>query len=183
MQIDTAATYGTYGPVTILATDGALSQIRTNNEQEFWVRTEKLKPTKLRLSACPTVIVCDAPSVWKDFAAYLMANGFRLSVSCRPDGVEMAQAEYERWSGETLPESCIRQYDNKPVAREWILTFALGGDIVCPFPIEVMGTTGRKPTQRPRGLFRTAQRVEVCFAVIVEHLVLAGLRAESGLPN
>ena len=46
MENETKARYAGYGEVEILKTEGSLSQIRTPGEQEFWVKTEKLKVRK-----------------------------------------------------------------------------------------------------------------------------------------
>jgi hypothetical protein len=175
MQI-TQAKYGSYGVVVVLQNEGHLSQIQTDNDNTFWVRTEKLKPVKEKVKPA-TIAISDGPTAWGDFVVYLTTVGYKLYAYSRVDGIEQVQAEYLAWAGEEMDDNLIKLYDNKPVPREWVLSFTLSGHVVCPFPIEIMGTTGKRPTQKPRGLYRTSQRVEVNFAAIVEQLVRAGLRA------
>lgn len=171
------AKYGNYGLVTILETSGGLSKIHTDNDDEFWVKSERLKAVRQKTewaTAEPALDTTD--DAWGRFAAYLGGAGYRLEVHARSTDVEQAEAEYQTWSGEALPPTAIHVHDNRPTPREWRLFFRLPKNIEVPFVIEIAGTTGRHPTNHPRGLLSENGRVQVYFASIIEQLVRAGLR-------
>lgn len=176
------ATYKTYGTVSVIAEEGGLSQIRTQSDIEFWVPTENLKAMKEPkvVYTGPRVVEPKnkTPECWAALIAYLYATGYTLRAQCREDGQQIVETEYREWSGEDFPEVALRHYENRPTPREWRLSFSIKDfSMELPFALEIMGTTGNKPTQRPRGLLATNGRVEVYFASIVQQLVRAGLRA------
>lgn len=110
------------------------------------------------------------------FVQFLEATGYTLIVHVRHDGLELVEAEYRQWCGEELSGEAIRHYENKPVQRQWRLGFTLSNpETKLPFPVDIMGTTGRRPTVKPRGLIQ-GKYVVVYFASIIEELVRAGLR-------
>lgn len=173
------AKYGSYGVVTILAIEGALAHIQTENEVPFWVRAEKLKPVKEpKLVPTKAPDVDEAANAWQKFVAYLEGVGYKLEVHTRTATVEQVSDEYTAWSGESLPDATIKIYDNRPMQeRCWRLFFHLSDGIAVPFVIDLAGCGKKQPTQKPRGLWHRNGRVEVYFASIIEQLVRAGLRA------
>lgn len=168
------ACYGSYGVVSIVETAGNLSKIHTNADDEFWVRTEKLKST----TAPQSNLVESTDDEFKKFVDYLNRVGYALRAEVRTDGVEQVEQEYAEWCGESLPNEFITIYDNRPLAREWRLKFYLYDKTNCPFPISTMGTNGGKPSKEPKGLVYNDGRAVVQYASIIEKLVRAGLRVQ-----
>lgn len=169
-------TYGSYGIVTVLEREGNLTRISTG-DYDFWVRTEKLKPVRTRRKA-PTAApnVDEAANAWQRFVNYLQHTGYRLEVHTRAAGLDAVESEYIAWAGESLPQSAIHIYENRPTDRCWRLFFFLQDGISVPFPIELYGVTGKHPTNKPRGLWQQSGKVDVYFTSIIEQLVRAGLR-------
>lgn len=170
--------YGAYGPITILETLGNLSKILTSSEDEFWVRTEKIKTKKFNRRFTPTEPppLDESADAWQTFVNYLEHTGYRLEVHTKASGLEKVHDEYIEWAGESLPDSVISIYENRPVERCWRLFFFLREGTATPFPVDLYGVTGKHPTNNPRALWQPNGCVDLYFACIIEKLIRAGLR-------
>lgn len=172
--------YRDFGPVEVLAIEGSLSRIRTDNDNAFWVPSAKLKRAATKPAADlpidPPELVPDNDENVAAFIAHVNATGFILRVDCREDGLATAEAEYVEWCGEELPAAAVRHYENRPIAREWRLTFDIKGLGACPFPVAIMGTNSRQSSKTVRVLMHSTGRAYCYYAAIIERLVRAGLR-------
>ena len=168
------ARYGNYGLVNVLVIEGALAQI-SHNGNEFWVKADRLKKPPF-VPATKEPEVDTAANSWGTFVDYLRRTRYTLEVHTREDGLAQAEAEYFTWSGESLPAAAICHYENRPLPREWRLTFRLADGVPVPFPIEIGGITGKHPDNHPRGLLHEKGRVRVYYSSIIEQLIRAGLR-------
>lgn len=182
----TQCNYEGYGTVTVIAVEGALSQIRTSNEDEFWVKSAKLKPVKnSQLKARPARVTLPAnekevrkyacDTLYGPLVNYLNEVGYKLTVDTRTDGIDQCRDEYRKWGGGELQDSCIKVYENRPYhTREWRLFFPFYERFTYPFPIIEMGQGGGKG--KACGLVRGGI-VTVYYAELIEGLIRAGLQA------
>jgi hypothetical protein len=133
------------------------------------------KPKKVRKSVFPLLPACD----YSSFAPWLSSEEYSLFVMVKPTKRILAENDYITWSGESLPEECIREFreGSKFGGYEWILTFPFSDGGVYPFPIVLNGTGGGGTGGTPTGIL-TGNTVRVNFTSIIEPLIRAGVKAQ-----
>lgn len=181
-----------YGPVSIIGRTGQLTHVQVSETRDFWLTNADLlsniedpiviqtRERKAALAARKEVIesgACATCTREELVKRLLNSEEYSLRLDATEEGVEIAQAEYITWTGESFPEDLITLELRRPQPRRWRFEFVDAAGSSYPFPvIHSQEVPYARLQEGARGWWKNG-RIQMHYAEEVERLVRLGLRA------